>query len=240
MPCRPLRLEVICPRCINFYVLMSTCAHTCTLRVHTHVCTDTRTCTHACGHTCAHTRTHAHKHTHMHAHAHTCTHAHTHVQTHMGARAHTHIHICTHASSACHALMQMCAQVNELTYIIKQDIQLLNTSLVDLQRLSAKGRNESNKQSQDHSHTVVDSLRSRLKDATQVRSGSAKNGRHPRAHQAQRCHPLVIRTWQPQSPRFTHVCDLHMCACNRACAHTHTRARAHTHTHAHTQLRMIK
>lgn len=59
-------------------------------------------------------------------------------------------------------------QVSELTYIIKQDIQLLNTSLVDLQRLSAKGRNESNKQSQDHSHTVVDSLRSRLKDATQV------------------------------------------------------------------------
>jgi syntaxin 5 len=59
------------------------------------------------------------------------------------------------------------AEVNELTYVIKQDIQLLNASLVELQKLSARGQAEANKQSQDHTHTVVDSLRSRLKDATQ-------------------------------------------------------------------------
>jgi len=57
-------------------------------------------------------------------------------------------------------------EVDELTGIIKQDIQLLNSNIAELQRLSARGKDD-NKQSLDHSHTVVDSLRSRLKDATQ-------------------------------------------------------------------------
>jgi syntaxin 5 len=60
-------------------------------------------------------------------------------------------------------------EVDELTGIIKQDIQGLNNAIADLQRLSAKGKGDdgrSNKQVTDHSHTVVDNLRSRLKDAT--------------------------------------------------------------------------
>lgn len=54
-------------------------------------------------------------------------------------------------------------QINELATIVKQDIQALNQSITDLQTFSAGG---SNKQSADHSHTVIDSLRTRLKDAT--------------------------------------------------------------------------
>ena len=42
--------------------------------------------------------------------------------------------------------------------------QALNQAISDLQTFSGGGPN---KQSSDHSHTVVDSLRSRLKDATQ-------------------------------------------------------------------------
>jgi syntaxin 5 len=42
---------------------------------------------------------------------------------------------------------------------------MMNNGLADLQSLSARSREE-NKQSSDHSHTVVDSLRGRLKDAT--------------------------------------------------------------------------
>jgi syntaxin 5 len=53
-----------------------------------------------------------------------------------------------------------------MTGIIKQDIQGLNMAIADLQRVSSKKPDE-NKQSQDHSHTVVNSLRTRLKDATQ-------------------------------------------------------------------------
>lgn len=56
-------------------------------------------------------------------------------------------------------------EIDEITGIIKQDIQGLNMAIADLQRLS--GRKDENKQSLDHSHTVVDNLRSRLKDATQ-------------------------------------------------------------------------
>lgn len=57
------------------------------------------------------------------------------------------------------------AEIDELTGIIKHDIQALNDSIAELQRVSAR-RGESNKQSAEHSHTVVDSLRTRLKDAT--------------------------------------------------------------------------
>ena len=57
-------------------------------------------------------------------------------------------------------------EVDELTGIIKQDIQVLNSAIAELQRISARGREE-NKQTHDHSNTVVDSLRTRLRDATQ-------------------------------------------------------------------------
>lgn len=57
-------------------------------------------------------------------------------------------------------------EIDELTGIIKQDIQGLNLAIADLQRVSGK-KAEDNKQSADHSHTVVNNLRSRLKDATQ-------------------------------------------------------------------------
>lgn len=58
------------------------------------------------------------------------------------------------------------AEVDELTGIIKQDIQGMNNSIAELQRLSARSK-DANKQSESHSHTVVDNLRTRLKDATQ-------------------------------------------------------------------------
>ncbi len=46
-------------------------------------------------------------------------------------------------------------------------VQGLNAAIADLQRTTGRAGDE-NKQSADHSHTVVDTLRTRLKDATQV------------------------------------------------------------------------
>jgi len=54
-------------------------------------------------------------------------------------------------------------EINEVSMVVKQDIQALNSAIADLQALAAGG---SNKQSADHSHTVIDNLRTRLKDAT--------------------------------------------------------------------------
>jgi syntaxin 5 len=54
-------------------------------------------------------------------------------------------------------------EINELATVVKQDIQALNQTISDLQTFSGGGPN---KQSADHSHTVVDNLRARLKDAT--------------------------------------------------------------------------
>ena len=54
-------------------------------------------------------------------------------------------------------------EINELATVVKQDIQALNQAISDLQTFSAGG---GNKQSADHSHTVIDNLRTRLKDAT--------------------------------------------------------------------------
>ena len=54
-------------------------------------------------------------------------------------------------------------EINELATVVKQDIQALNQAISDLQTFSAGGPN---KQSSDHSHTVIDNLRTRLKDAT--------------------------------------------------------------------------
>jgi syntaxin 5 len=58
------------------------------------------------------------------------------------------------------------AEIEEMTGVIKHDIQLLNEGIAELQRLSARGGEAANRQSAEHSHTVVDSLRTRLKDAT--------------------------------------------------------------------------
>lgn len=54
-------------------------------------------------------------------------------------------------------------EINELATVVKQDIQALNQAISDLQTFSGGGPN---KQSADHSHTVIDNLRTRLKDAT--------------------------------------------------------------------------
>ena len=56
-------------------------------------------------------------------------------------------------------------EIAKLSDVIKQDIQALNVGLVDLQNLSAASKAAS-RQSNSHSHTIVDSLRLRLKDAT--------------------------------------------------------------------------
>jgi hypothetical protein len=70
------------------------------------------------------------------------------------------------------------AEIDELTGIIKHDIQALNEGIADLQRVSARRGGDANKQSAEHSHTVVDSLRTRLKDATaefkEVRGGGVE------------------------------------------------------------------
>jgi len=54
-------------------------------------------------------------------------------------------------------------EINELSTIVKQDIQALNQAISDLQTFSGSG---GNKQVRDHSTTVIDNLRTRLKDTT--------------------------------------------------------------------------
>lgn len=56
-------------------------------------------------------------------------------------------------------------EIAKLSDLIKQDIQVLNIGLVDLQNLSAAYK-ATNQQSSSHSHSVVDNLRVRLKDTT--------------------------------------------------------------------------
>jgi syntaxin 5 len=57
-------------------------------------------------------------------------------------------------------------EINELSGLIKKDIQALNMAIADLQNKMASSR-EASAQSMNHSHTVVLSLQSRLKDTTQ-------------------------------------------------------------------------
>lgn len=57
-------------------------------------------------------------------------------------------------------------EINELTSLIKQDIQALNQAISELQQFSSSQQVSANRQSADHSRSVVDSLRARLKDAT--------------------------------------------------------------------------
>eukprot|EP00210_Caulerpa_lentillifera_P000375 g368.t1 len=58
-------------------------------------------------------------------------------------------------------------EINEITGIVKQDIQLLHSSIAELQNLSMRNsRQNGGVQEQHHSATVVDNLRTRLKDTT--------------------------------------------------------------------------
>ncbi len=54
------------------------------------------------------------------------------------------------------------AHIQELTFVIKQDIGALNAKLDDLQRLRDDARRSANKQAGDHSASVVGALRGRL------------------------------------------------------------------------------
>lgn len=54
------------------------------------------------------------------------------------------------------------AEIQELTYVIKQDIGALNAKLADLQRLRDATKRSANKQAGDHSENVVHSLKGRL------------------------------------------------------------------------------
>ena len=56
-------------------------------------------------------------------------------------------------------------EINELTMVLKQDIQGLNIQIADLQNMHGAAL-DGNKQSANHTHTVVDNLRLRLKDTT--------------------------------------------------------------------------
>jgi syntaxin 5 len=57
-------------------------------------------------------------------------------------------------------------EIDELTGAIKGDIQGLNAGIRELQALGRKGIAADNRQSAQHSETVVEALNSRLKDAT--------------------------------------------------------------------------
>ena len=56
-------------------------------------------------------------------------------------------------------------EINELTRVLKQDIQGLNVQIADLQNMHSLAL-DGNKQSASHTNTVVDNLRLRLKDTT--------------------------------------------------------------------------
>ena len=57
-------------------------------------------------------------------------------------------------------------EIDELTGAIKGDIQALNAGIRELQALGRRGIAADNRQSAQHSETVVEALNSRLKDAT--------------------------------------------------------------------------
>ncbi|KAL6776969.1 SYP3 [Auxenochlorella protothecoides x Auxenochlorella symbiontica] len=57
-------------------------------------------------------------------------------------------------------------EIGELSSLVKADIQSLSAGIAELAAMSAGPSAGPSRQAADHSHTVVDSLRSRLKDAT--------------------------------------------------------------------------
>lgn len=100
--------------------------------------------------------------------------------------------------------LECCRQLGLLTHhapaaahgCLPTALQALNQAISDLQTFSGGGPN---KQSADHSHTVVDNLRSRLKDATQVRAQApaARRCLLPRlcsavAHRPPHLHPPLL------------------------------------------------
>ena len=62
-------------------------------------------------------------------------------------------------------------EINEMTSVIKQDIQTLNSAIAELQSAASTKEGSFNKQSSKHTSTVVDNLRNRLKNATQEFKG---------------------------------------------------------------------
>merc|ERR1711977_56244 len=79
-------------------------------------------------------------------------------------------------------------EIEDLTRVVKQDITGLNRAIEDLQQLSSKNRDGSyNNQINAHSTTVVDNLRTRLKDTTKefkdvltLRTENLKNNQNRR------------------------------------------------------------
>lgn len=93
------------------------------------------------------------------------------------------------------------AEIQELTFIIKQDIGALNSKLGDLQHLRDATRRSANKQAGDHSENVVDSLKGRLgataegfKKVLKMRTESLAAQQDRRSH--------FMGTNQPSAPIF--------------------------------------
>lgn len=92
-------------------------------------------------------------------------------------------------------------EINELTFVVKQDIQNLNSALERLAEVRRGGRGgNSNAQTEAHSGSVVDVLKGRLMDTTKVfkdvlqtRSGNIKAQSDRKKHfgQAERSSPGV-------------------------------------------------
>lgn len=100
------------------------------------------------------------------------------------------------------------AEIQELTFVIKQDISALNGRLEDLQHLRDATRRSSNKQAGVHSENVVDSLKSRLgataegfKSVLQMRSDSlaAQQDRRSQFLGASASAPLSLASSGPEA-----------------------------------------
>lgn len=106
-------------------------------------------------------------------------------------------------------------EINELTRVLKQDIQGLNVQIADLQNMHGSGA-DGNRQSANHSHTVVDNLRLRLKDTTKefqealtIRNDNLKSqtdrrnlfSAQPRARTGQSLQDLKMAETSTMTPR---------------------------------------
>ena len=85
-------------------------------------------------------------------------------------------------------------EINELTFILKQDITSLNSKLASLQGAMAQARATGTKQRATHSNSIVDSLKTRLLDATK----EFQDVLHTRSHNIQ---VLQSRREQFSTPR---------------------------------------
>lgn len=111
-------------------------------------------------------------------------------------------------------------EIQEISSSVKNDIQNLNAAIAELASVSAGSRAGPNRQAVDHSHTVVDSLRARLKDATKefkdvltLRTDSLKvhadrrnlfgSASEPRFAAGPAAAPSFLPT-QPRNPQLLH------------------------------------